>query len=207
MAKDQPITRKCAQRFLEFWFSSEVRVHWFAGTQQFDDRLREQWSTLAVLASEHALADWACEPSSALALCILLDQIPRNIFRGTPAAFANDHLARRVARHAIDLGFDKTLASVEAQFFYLPLMHSECNSDQQFALTLYEAANLPAAIRYAKEHAEIIQRFGRFPHRNAILGRENTPEESEYLRTAPSGFGQAPLANRASAYNRSKTNL
>jgi uncharacterized protein (DUF924 family) len=120
-------------------------------------------------------------PESARALVIVLDQFPRNMFRGTARSFATDTLARAVAERAIAEGFDRKVALPELQFFYLPFEHSEDLADQERAVTLMAATGDADLLKWAKLHADIIRRFGRFPHRNAMLGRTSTPEEQAFL--------------------------
>jgi uncharacterized protein (DUF924 family) len=123
-------------------------------------------------------------------LCILLDQAPRQLFRGTGRAFATDDKALAIAEHALASGFDRPLSLAQRQFLYLPLMHSERLERQLRCLALYEAPELRDKLVYVEEHADIIRRFGRFPHRNAALGRVSTAEEQAYLSESTKHFGQ-----------------
>ena len=134
------------------------------------------------------LTTWSESPEGALALLVLFDQMPRNVFRGTPRAFATDARARDVARAALERGFDRRVNDVERGFFYLPFMHSESLDDQRRCLALYEQRADENGAKYARMHMDIIERFGRFPHRNAALGRESTPEEIEFLKQPGSSF-------------------
>jgi uncharacterized protein (DUF924 family) len=181
---------------LTFWFGSgaalERRQIWFAADPIFDRQCIEQFGADYALAAAGRLADWCDEARSSLALVLLLDQFPRNLFRGTPQAFGNDAAALATARLAIAAGFDHQVRSLERAFFYLPFEHSERFADQRESVRL--AAALARAdpscvefLRFAEAHREVIRRFGRFPHRNAILGRESTAQELEYLRDHP-GF-------------------
>ena len=124
-----------------------------------------------------------------LALIVLFDQYPRNVFRGTARAYATDAKARAVARHALDKGIDRGLNRVQRLFLYIPFQHSEDRDDQARSVALFDSLDMEMAARSAKEHFETIARFGRFPHRNAALGRASTPEEQAYLKTAKS-WGQ-----------------
>ncbi|PZW48023.1 uncharacterized protein (DUF924 family) [Humitalea rosea] len=141
-------------------------------------------------------ADWAETPKGALALCLALDQLPRNLHRGSPAAFASDAEARAVARQAVLVRrFDLALTPIERAFLYLPFEHAELMADQDLSVTLFEGlrdtprhAAPGGAIDYAWRHRAVIRRFGRFPHRNAVLGRSNTVAEQTYLDTPGSGF-------------------
>lgn len=133
------------------------------------------------------LAHWQATPLASLALVIVLDQFPRNMFRGTPQAFASDPLALAAARTSIDRGFDRSFSKVERTFAYLPFQHAEDLASQRRSLALFQALD-PAQLEYARRHYEIVARFGRFPHRNAVLGRESTSEETEFLKQPGSSF-------------------
>jgi uncharacterized protein (DUF924 family) len=153
---------------------------WFKADPSFDAEVRRR---LGALHEQAAAGDLAVPdtPTGLLALLILLDQVPRNIFRGTPRAFATDPQAREVSRHALRRGFDRRVPAVLRGFFYLPLMHSEDLADQERCLALYRALGQPEALRFAEIHADVIRRFGRFPHRNAALGRPSSAEEQAFL--------------------------
>ncbi|WP_339114242.1 DUF924 family protein [Thioclava sp. GXIMD2076] len=171
---------------LEFWFAPEHRESWFEKNELFDGLIRDRFGPLQAQATEGALAAWREKAESALALVILLDQFPRNMFRGTGHAFASDARAREVAGHALTQGFDAQVKALDPQapaFFYLPFMHSEDLADQDRAVALYEAAEDENGLRFAHAHRDIIARFGRFPHRNAALKRESTKEELAFLET------------------------
>jgi uncharacterized protein (DUF924 family) len=176
---------------LSFWFSEVGRERWFAPTPELDREIRERFGELAARAAEGELQGWEQSRDGAVALCILLDQMPRNIHRGTPEVYAADHLGLAVARRAIARGFDRDLPPERKQFLYLPFSHSERLADQERAIALFEAAGLEEALVHVRGHLEIIRRFGRFPHRNAILGRASTPEEEAHLADNPSDYGQS----------------
>ena len=127
----------------------------------------------------------------ALALCLLLDQMPRNIYRGTPEAFATDPKAVRVASSAIEKGFDQQLDIERRKFLYMPYMHSEVLAEQERSVAFSLALDDKHTLAYAEDHADIIRRFGRFPHRNAILGRESTDEERAFLTDGAKDYGQS----------------
>ena len=169
------------EELLQFWFADRVRPLWFNATPAFDAELRERYldTYRAALAGEKA--SWADTPEGALALVICLDQLPLNMFRGQPESFAGEAPSRQIAAAAIEQGFDQTLNGAQKAFLYLPFMHSETLADQERSLKLFEDAGLTDNLRWAKHHRDIVARFGRFPHRNAILGRQNTPEELAYL--------------------------
>jgi uncharacterized protein (DUF924 family) len=175
---------------LQFWFGvgseEEHERRWFAQDAGFDQACRNGFLADHERATRGELDSWKAEPSSALALILLLDQFPRNIFRGTPRAFATDSKALATAKEAIERGFDLALPPVRRPFIYLPFQHSENLDDQHESVRLFRklAADDPAAagyVQYADHHLEVIRRFGRFPHRNAVLGRVSTPEEMEFL--------------------------
>lgn len=177
------------QAVIAFWFAQGREEQWFGGGEAFDQAVREALLPAYQAASAGEYETWRDSPHGCLALCILLDQVPRNIFRGTPRAFATDAAALSVARHALEQGFESQLTQVERLFLYLPLEHSEDLGDQQdcVALTASLSEN-PEWLSYAEAHRDIVARFGRFPHRNAVLGRENTAEEEAFLKGPNSSF-------------------
>jgi uncharacterized protein (DUF924 family) len=144
------------------------------------------------------MASWQNSPGGCLALCLLLDQMPRNMFRGTPAAYATDGKARDVARRALHRGFDRGLAHDLKKFLYPPFSRSERLADQRRAVQVFEAAGFDeATLGYVRGHVSIIRRSGRFPHRNAILGRASTPEELAFLAQHPEDYGQSASHKRS----------
>jgi uncharacterized protein (DUF924 family) len=165
---------------LAFWRGAGPE-RWYKKDDGFDADIRSRFLATYRAAAAGELAGWAETADGALALLILLDQFPRNMFRGSAEAFATDPLARRVADAAIARGFDHVITGNERQFFYLPFMHSELPADQERCVALIRAAKLDNNISYAEQHADIIRRFGRFPHRNAVLGRTTTPDEQAFL--------------------------
>jgi uncharacterized protein (DUF924 family) len=185
---------------LDFWFCPESspdhmrpRPIWFASNPRFDLETRDALQPLHSAAATGGLNWWAENPDGALALLILLDQVPRNIHRGTPAAYETDSLARAIAAIAYSRGFDRGQPPVRRWFIYMPWMHSENLRDQGRSVSLFEQlVDDPysrASINAAHRHYDIVDRFGRFPHRNAILGRESTPEELAFLKEeGGSGF-------------------
>lgn len=187
---------------LRFWFGDpddpgseygQQRRVWFKKDPAFDDTIRRQFLTDYEKASTGALATWRQEPRSCLALVILLDQFPRNLFRGEARSFASDRAARDTANYALTQGYDQQVLPVERIFFYLPLEHSENLADQERSVELVRSLHathpgFESSLDYALRHRDVIQRFGRFPHRNEILGRETTSEEAEFLRQPGSRF-------------------
>ena len=154
---------------------------WFAKDDAFDARFRERFEAAHFAAARRELDGWAETPEGVLALLILLDQFPRNTFRGTAHAFATDPLARMFALRALDAGFDKAVENDLRRFFYLPLQHAEDRALQDRQVALFQAMERPADDRWAEHHQAVIERFGRFPHRNRALGRETTAEEKAFL--------------------------
>jgi uncharacterized protein (DUF924 family) len=171
-----------ASDVVSFWRDAGYE-RWFKPDAGFDRDVRERFLATHEAAASSNLSVWERTPEGALALLILLDQFPRNMFRGTPRAFATDAAAREVARRALDRGFDKEVEPQMRSFFYLPFMHSESVADQEQCLALYKAHGNEDGIKYAEIHLDAIRRFGRFPHRNEILGRASTPEEVAYLES------------------------
>lgn len=165
---------------LAFWREAG-RERWYQRSDAFDAEIRRRFLALWQRAAAGELASWEDSDEGALALVIVLDQFPRNMFRGTPEAFASDPLAREVARRAIDRGVDRRIDPVLLEFLYLPFMHSEQLPDQLHCIALFENTDNAENLKYAREHADIIQRFGRFPHRNRLLGRDTTAEEQAFL--------------------------
>ena len=165
---------------LAFWREAG-RERWYKRNDAFDAEVRRRFLPLWQKAAAGALASWEDSDDGALALVIVLDQFPRNIFRGTPEAFASDALARDVARRAIKRGADRRVDPILLEFLYLPFMHSEHLPDQLHCVALFENTENAENLKYALEHADIIQRFGRFPHRNDLLGRETTADEQAFL--------------------------
>ncbi len=167
-----------------FWRNAGPKK-WFAKDDGFDRAIRDGFEALHVQASRGELQDWAETPEGALALLILLDQFPRNLYRGSAHAFATDPLAHGVAGRALDLGFDQQVPPELQPFFYLPFEHSERLEDQDRSVQLCErrrdATRDADTLRWAILHRDIIARFGRFPHRNRCLGRATTPEEQAFL--------------------------
>ncbi len=185
---------------LSFWFGrpgtpeyGQPRGEWFRKDEAFDAAIRTRFLPAVETALAGGLSGWAEEPQGLLALLILLDQFPRNLFRGTARAFAGDAQARQLAGLAIAGGWDRKLTAGEKIFVYLPFEHSEALADQERSVALFSAlaAGHPGCegfLDYAHRHHEVIARFGRFPHRNAALGRPSTPEETSYLAQPGSGF-------------------
>ncbi|HET7382715.1 MAG TPA: DUF924 family protein [Pseudolabrys sp.] len=165
---------------VSFWQEAGPE-RWFNKNAAFDKEIRERFFDTYEAAAAGKLSDWEQSAQGALALLILLDQFPRNMFRGDARAFATDPLARAITAGAIIRGFDGQVAKQLRSFFYLPFEHSEDLADQERCITLNKATGDADGLKWAEIHADIIRRFGRFPHRNAALGRAPTPEEQAFL--------------------------
>ncbi|MFL9628310.1 DUF924 family protein [Aeromonas jandaei] len=196
------------QPLLDFWFGDPTDYAlrakrqaplWWGKSRETDALLARRFGVQAEAAANGDLADWADQPHGRLALILLLDQLPRNIHRGTPTAFARDPLAREQCLKGLSLGMDRKLSPLERVFFYLPLEHAESREQQARSVALFEElaaeqAHSPANetfagfADFARRHQVIIERFGRFPHRNNILSRTSTPEEAAFLLQPGSGF-------------------
>ncbi len=179
-----------AARVVDFWFGPlprEQRPVWFEKNDAFDAAIRDGFASLHELAVSGVCDAMASDPRGSLALVIVLDQFSRNLFRGDPKAFAWDDTALSHARRAIDRGFAPALPVVERQFLYMPFQHSEDLTVQAESVALFETIG-EHALGFARRHQEIIERFGRFPHRNAVLGRESTAEELKFLEEPNSSF-------------------
>lgn len=188
-----------ADRVLDFWFGpedepgyGEWREAWFRKDEAFDDEVRERFGDLYEEAASGALDGWRDDARSCLALVILLDQFPRNMFRGDPRTHATDDKALEASKYAVDRALDRELPGFQRHFLYMPFMHSEDLEDQRRSVELFEIlAGVPDSTdvsSYAVQHMEIVERFGRFPHRNEVLGRTSTPEEAEFLGQPGSSF-------------------
>jgi uncharacterized protein (DUF924 family) len=169
------------QDILDFWFSDDMRSRWFASTPDIDVAIKHRFEPVWESALRGELDHWQGTPDGVLALILVLDQFPRNMFRGKAQAFAGGDRSLAVARQAIARGDDHLLGRDRVAFLYLPFMHSEALADQDLSVQLFEAAALAANLRFANHHRDIVRRFGRFPHRNAALGRASTAEELAYL--------------------------
>jgi len=167
------------EEVLAFWREAGPDK-WFTRDDAFDTAIRERFLATYEAAARGELAGWEASAEGALALVIVLDQFPRNLFRGDPRTYATDERARWTANLALKRGYDLDVPEAERGFLFLPFSHSEDLADQNRAVELYRAAN-DQDLSHAERHRDIIRRFGRFPHRNPVLGRETTPEEQAYL--------------------------
>jgi len=178
------------QEILSFWFEETQPKQWFQVSAEFDQLIIDRFSGGYALAADGGYTEWKNSADGALAYCILLDQMPRNMFRGTPKAFQTDAKALIVSKYAISKGLDQVLSPTKRRFVYLPFEHSENINDQRRSVELFEKTKdeHPLGYEYAVRHFDVIDKYGRFPHRNKILGRVNTPEEEEYLAQPNAGF-------------------
>jgi uncharacterized protein (DUF924 family) len=188
-----------AQRVLDFWFGApglpqagQRRAEWFRKSDAFDASIRERFLSTYEGAAAGRLTQWDATARELLALIVVLDQFPRNMFRGSSRAFAADAQALSAAERMVARGWDIELVPLERSFAYLPFEHAEDSASQERSVRLFGALAQDAAyadlLEWARKHYVIIQRFGRFPHRNIILGRVSTPEESEFLSQPGSSF-------------------
>jgi uncharacterized protein (DUF924 family) len=166
---------------LSFW-SAAGPEKWFAKDEAFDQACRDRFLPAYEAAARGDLNEWELTPDGALAVLLLLDQFPRNMFRGKRETYKADPVAVMAADRAIERGFDKQVDPVFRRFFYLPFMHSESLRHQERSVTLNESLGDEDSIKWARHHRDIVARFGRFPHRNQILGRETTPDEEAFLK-------------------------
>ena len=164
---------------INYWFSEKSRQHWFSSTPEIDNEIKQRYEQLWINAASGKLNDWQDSPQGCLALIIILDQFPLNMFRDEAKSFQTEELAVEVALKAIDNGYDEILNTEELLFLFMPLMHSENLEHQNMQVKLFEKYDFND--EYSKHHRDIVKRFGRFPHRNEILGRMSTMVELDYL--------------------------
>lgn len=176
------------QDILSFWFDELSDKDWFQPTPAIDAQIFRRFRMTHLALSRHVEPQWRVDPSARLAAIIVLDQLPRNMYRGSPLAFATDGIARREARLALEVGADQLVHARQRMFFYLPFEHSENMADQDLCCSLFSMMQNPDLLDYAHRHRDIIARFGRFPHRNAVVGRETSDTEAEFLQEPGSSF-------------------
>lgn len=177
-----------AQDILDFWFDPDHRSLWFAKSDEFDAKIRERFQTIHHQAIQAELWSWRKTAEGRLAEIIVLDQFSRNLYRDQPQAFAHDSMALMLAQEAISVQLDAQLSPDHRSFLYMPFMHSESKLIHEFALKLFQRLGNEINLSFEKKHKLIIDRFGRYPHRNAILGRSSTAEELEFLTQPNSSF-------------------
>lgn len=177
-----------AKAVLDFWFEELTVEQHFRKDDAVDSAIRRRFGALVERLGQAAPQAWLDDPRAVLAAVIVLDQFPRNIHRGDPRAFAHDAEALALTKLALERGHDRGLSQKERQFLYMPLMHSEALEDQRRCVALFETLGDADALDFARRHLAIIERFGRFPHRNAALGRASSAEEAAFLQEPGSGF-------------------
>ncbi|MDD5241669.1 MAG: DUF924 domain-containing protein [Sulfuricella sp.] len=177
------------EEIIGFWYSAEMRQRWFSSTPELDADIRNRYESLWASAARGELDEWKSGPEGCLALIIVLDQFPLNMFRGEAKSFQTEHQAIEATKYALAKGYNKVLPAEQLAFLYMPLMHSENLEDQDLSVKLFAEARLESNLRFAQHHRELIRKFSRFPHRNAILGRESTPAEIEYLQSKEAFLG------------------
>lgn len=173
---------------LDFWFGEAGPAKWWKKDAEFDYEIKARFQHLMDDAAAGKLDGWAIDSRGALALILLLDQFPRNVYRGLPKAFATDAKAKNLTLLALKQDYTKGLGLDQCVFMFLPLEHSENLEDQELCVELMRALGNENYLKFALAHKAVIEQFGRFPHRNAILGRPNTPEEDAYLSEPGAGF-------------------
>jgi uncharacterized protein (DUF924 family) len=188
-AKGRAMDAKWQDEVLRFWFGELTPEDWYTGKAETDEAIRSRFLPLYREMFGATPDEAREEPEAALAAIIVYDQFPRNMFRGQPAAFASDPQALELARNAVEKGFDDGMPPERKQFLYMPFMHSEVLADQERCVSLFKALGNEENLRYAIEHRDIVARFGRFPHRNRVLERENSATETMFL-TDHKGYGQ-----------------
>lgn len=186
MAKDSNLVDP--ETVLAFWFEELTPEDWFRKSDALDQTISDRFAATHLALAKEIPDAWRASAEAVLALIILFDQFPRNIYRDTPLAFATDCLALWEAKRAVDKGLDQEVEEKRRLFFYLPFEHSENMQDQDHCVSLISQLNSEELTKYAHAHRDVIVQFGRFPHRNRILARDNTPEEETYLSQPGSGF-------------------
>ncbi len=173
---------------LDFWFGELVRAQWFKKDQAVDQTIRARFADLYERICGGLSHDWLESAEGCLAAIVVLDQFPRNLFRQSPRAFATDGQALTVAKRAIERGLDRTLGTEQRMILYMPFQHCEDRADQARSVVLFETLGDEQTLDFARQHKDIIDRFGRFPHRNAALGRDTTEEERAFLAETKAAF-------------------
>jgi uncharacterized protein (DUF924 family) len=168
---------------LEYWYSEDMRKYWFSSYPALDREIRARYEKIWKAAKKGELDKWQSSPDGCLALVIVLDQFPLNMYRGEAKSFSTESLAIEIARYAIKTGFDKEINQSMLSFLYMPFMHSENLDDQNLSVKLFTDTGLKSNIQFAEHHRDIIRRFGRFPHRNKALSRMSTADEIAYLNS------------------------
>ena len=166
---------------LDFWFSDRMQKHWFSSTPEIDQEILDKYEDLWQQAASGRLDSWCETASGSLALVIVLDQFPLNMFRNQAKTFSTGDRAVKISRQVIDNKYNEQIEKDKVAFLFMPLMHSEDMNDQDLSVKMFTESGLDGFVKYAAQHRDIVSRFGRFPHRNAILFRESTSDELAYL--------------------------
>lgn len=170
-----------AESIIDFWYSDKIKPAWFNSSNELDQEIKDKFETVWKAAIRGDYNEWKNSAEGCLALAIIFDQFPLNMFRGDVESFSTEQMAVKVTKYAVEHGFDNMIAKNKLAFLYMPLMHSEDINDQDLAVELFEKAGLAENSRFAKHHREIVRKFGRFPHRNTILQRQSSQAELDYL--------------------------
>lgn len=178
--KNESIT---PESIIEFWYSDKIKPQWFNSSKELDEKIKEHYEPVWKAAIRGEYKHWNESAIGCLALSIILDQFPLNMFRGELESFSTEGMAIKVSKHAVEKGFDQEIEKEKVAFLYMPLMHSENIEDQSLSVSLFEKMGLEDNVRFAKHHRGIVEKFGRFPHRNEILQRESTQSEIDYLNS------------------------
>jgi uncharacterized protein (DUF924 family) len=171
------------ESILEYWYSDRIKKHWFNSTEELDKEIKKQYEPVWKAAIRGEFNEWKDSAEGCLALAIIFDQFPLNMFRGDVKSFSTETMAIKVSKLAIEKGFDQEIEKDKVAFLYMPLMHSENMDDQNLSVSLFEKAGLEENAKFARHHRGIIEKFGRFPHRNEILQRDSTQDEVDYLNS------------------------
>lgn len=173
-----------ANEIIDFWYCDRIKKQWFVSTLELDQEILGKYGDLWETALAGDLDDWLSEPNGCLALIIVLDQFPLNMFRGTAKSFLSESKSIEVAKVAVSQHFEQKLDKDKLAFLFMPLMHSENILDQELSVSLFKQHDLQSNLRFAEHHRAIIRKYGRFPHRNSILGRNSTEAEIKYLESS-----------------------
>ena len=179
---------KMIEEVLSFWFEENGPEQWWSSDPRFDATIRSRFGALHDRAVLGELYDWRDTPEGRLAEIVVLDQFSRNLYRDDPRAFAADGMALALAQEAVRIGADQAVPPVQRQFFYMPYQHSESRRIHRAAVPLFASLDVPESLGFERRHKAIIDRFGRYPHRNLVLGRSSTEEETAFLREPGSSF-------------------
>ena len=171
------------ESIIEYWYSDRIKSQWFNSTKELDQEIKDSYESIWKSAIRGEYGHWNEVAEGCLALVIIFDQLPLNMFRGDVKSFSTESMAVKVAKKAIENNFDQVLNRDQISFLYMPLMHSENIDDQNLSVSLFEKAGLTDNLRFAKHHRDIILNYGRFPHRNKILNRQSSDDELDYLNS------------------------